>query len=169
MINKKTILIFLAKIAEVYPVGYCKIAPGTFASLIALPIGFYLFNFLGVVNYILFIFVFTLIGFIVSEIHVKIYKIKDPKEVVIDEFSGQFIALLGIIHSDNNLELFFSIILSFLLFRFFDITKIGPIKKFELLPGGIGIMADDMIAGLCAFILQCGILTALDKQLLINI
>ena len=58
---------------------------------------------------------------------------------------------------------------SILLFRFFDISKIGPIKKFESLPGGVGIMADDIIAGLCAFIVQCGILTALDQQLLIKI
>ena len=63
---------------------------------------------------------------------------------------------------------FLSLLLSFLLFRFFDITKIGPIKKMESLPGGIGIMADDVLAGLCAFIVQCGILTAFDQQILIK-
>ena len=62
-----------------------------------------------------------------------------------------------------------SLTLSFILFRFFDITKIGPIKKFEALPGGLGIMADDIIAGLCAFIVQCAILTSLNQKILIKI
>jgi phosphatidylglycerophosphatase A len=54
------------------------------------------------------------------------------------------------------------------LFRFFDVTKIGPIKQFESLPGGFGIMADDVIAGLCAFFVQCAILTSLNQQILIK-
>ena len=92
-----------------------------------------------------------------------------PKEVVIDEFAGQFIAVLSTISSESIFITFLSLMLSFLLFRFFDITKIGPIKRFENLPGGIGIMADDIIAGLCAFIVQSGILTALNQQLLIKL
>ena len=140
MINKKSILIFLAKLAEVYPVGNFNLAPGTLASFISL-----------------------------CEIHINLYKKKDPKEVVIDEFAGQFIAILATISTESSLLTFLSLMFSFLLFRFFDISKIGPIKKFESLPGGVGIMADDIIAGLCAFIVQCGILTALDQQLLIKI
>ena len=46
-----------------------------------------------------------------------------------------------------------SLLLSFVLFRFFDITKIGPIKRFENLPNGIGIMADDIVAGLFSAII----------------
>ena len=56
----------------------------------------------------------------------------------------------------------------FRLFRFFDITKIGPIKKFEDLPNGIGIMADDIVAGLFAFITQAAILTGLNQHIFIN-
>ena len=168
MINNKAILIFLAKLAEVYPIGNFKLAPGTLASFISLFIGFYLFKILGLTNYIIFLFIFILIGYLLCEIHISIYNRKDPKEIVIDEFAGQFIAILSIISSESNLITFLSLLLSFLLFRFFDITKIGPIKKFESLPGGIGIMADDVIAGLCSFIVQCGILTALDQQLLIK-
>ena len=62
-----------------------------------------------------------------------------------------------------------SLTLSFLLFRFFDISKLGPIKKFETLPGGLGIMADDVIAGLCAFLVQCAILTSLNQKMLIKL
>ena len=168
MINKKNILIFLAKLAEVYPIGNYKLAPGTLASFISLFIGFYLFKLLGLTNYIIFLFIFILIGYLLCEIHINVYKRKDPKEVVIDEFAGQFIAILSTISSESIFITFSSLMLSFLLFRFFDITKIGPIKKLESLPGGIGIMADDVIAGLCAFIVQCGILTAFDQQILIK-
>ena len=94
MIRKNITILFLAKLAEVYPIGRIKIAPGTFASFLALIIGYYLLEKIGIINFIIFISVFSLIGVIVSEIHVKIFKIKDPKEVVIDEFSGQFISIL---------------------------------------------------------------------------
>ena len=94
MINKKYILIFLAKLAEVYPIGNYKLAPGTLASFISLFIGFYLFKLLGLTNYIIFLFIFILIGYLLCEIHLSVYKKKDPKEVVIDEFAGQFIAIL---------------------------------------------------------------------------
>ena len=168
MINKKSILIILAKLAEVYPIGNFKLAPGTLASFVSLFIGFYIFKLLGLTNYIIFLFIFILIGYLLCEIHISVYERKDPKEVVIDEFAGQFIAILSTISSENIFITFSSLMLSFLLFRFFDITKIGPIKKLESLPGGIGIMADDVVAGLCAFIVQCGILTAFDQQILIK-
>ena len=168
MINKKSILIILAKLAEVYPIGNFKLAPGTLASFVSLFIGFYIFKLLGLTNYIIFLFIFILIGYLLCEIHISVYKRKDPKEVVIDEFAGQFIVVLSTVSSESIFITFLSLMLSFLLFRFFDITKIGPIKKLESLPGGIGIMADDVVAGLCAFIVQCGILTAFDQQILIK-
>ncbi|MDC1134413.1 phosphatidylglycerophosphatase A [Alphaproteobacteria bacterium] len=169
MIKKGNVLIFLARLAEVYPIGHVKKAPGTFASFISLFIGYYLINLLGIFNFIIFLIIFSIIGFIISEIHVRVFKQKDPKEVVIDEFTGQFIALLAITSSNNTNDIILSISLSFLLFRFFDITKLGPIKKFEKLPGGIGIMADDIVAGICAFLVQCGIMTAFNQQLLIKV
>ena len=169
MIKIRHILLFFAKLAEVYPVGNFKKAPGTFASFISLFIGYYLINLLGIFNFIIFLIIFSIIGFIISEIHVRVFKQKDPKEVVIDEFTGQFIALLAITSSNNTNDIILSMLLSFLLFRFFDITKLGPIKKFEKLPGGIGIMADDIVAGICAFLVQCGIMTAFNQQLLIKV
>ena len=54
------------------------------------------------------------------------------------------------------------------MFRFFDITKLGPIKIFEKLPGGFGILADDLVAGLFAFLIQAAILTSLDQPLIIK-
>ena len=169
MISRRKILIFLARIAEVYPIGAIKYAPGTLASFIAVIIGFNLLTSLGVLNFFLITCITIFIGYFLCEIHISLYNKKDPKEIVIDEFGGQFIVLFATIQSENIFYNYMSLTLSFLLFRFFDITKIGPIKKFEVLPGGLGIMADDIVAGLCAFIVQCAILTSLNQQILIKL
>ena len=168
MINNKKFLIFLSKIAEVYPIGRIKYAPGTFASLVAVAFGYYILISINIKFYLLFVFVFIISSHVLCEIHIKVFNKKDPKEVVVDEFAGQFIALLGIIDSNNIYYILISLLLSFLLFRFFDITKIGPIKRFEKFPGGIGIMSDDLVAGLCAFLTQTTILSSLDQPLIIK-
>jgi len=73
---------------------------------------------------------------------------KDPGIVLIDEVAGQYIAFLPI---PLSLEpAWWSAILAFILFRFFDIVKPYPARKLESLPGGLGIMADDLIAGIYA-------------------
>ena len=168
MHNKNNLHFILAKLAEVYPVGKVRIGPGTLASLIALFIGYYILLKLGIALYITFIIAFIILGYFLCEAHIKIYNKKDPSEVVIDEFGGQFIVLLATIDTDNNYYIALSLFLSFVLFRFFDITKIGPIKKREKLKGGYGIMADDILAGIFAFITQSAILTYFNQQFLIK-
>ena len=70
---------------------------------------------------------------------------KDPGKVVVDEVAGQLISLFP-------LTLFaqwstVAVIISFILFRFFDIVKPYPARRFEALKGGLGIMCDDLVAG----------------------
>jgi phosphatidylglycerophosphatase A len=81
---------------------------------------------------------------------------KDPSAVVIDEVAGQLLAsapcALMKFHSPSWLWL-----TSFALFRLFDIWKPGPIRKLQELPGGWGIMLDDVAAGLCAGLITYGI------------
>ena len=168
MINNKRFLIFLSKLAEVYPIGRVKYAPGTLASLVALVFGYYILIIFKIKFFLLFVFIFIIFSYFLCEAHIKIYNKKDPKEVVVDEFAGQFLAILGIIDSTNINYVLTSLLLSFFLFRFFDITKIGPIKKIEKLPGGIGIIADDLVAGLCAFLTQAAILTSIGQPLIIK-
>ena len=163
-INEK-ILLYLSRFAELYPIGNSKYAPGTIASLIGIVIGCFLILNINVKFYLIFLFFFIMISYFLCEAHLKLYNIKDPKEVIIDEISGQFIAILGCVQSDKSIYIFLSLLLSFVLFRFFDITKIGPIKKFENLPNGIGIMADDIIAGLFALVTQAAILTSLNQNI----
>ena len=169
MINKENILVFCARLAEVYPIGAIKYAPGTFASFIAVIIGFNLIISLGILNYFLITCIIIFVGYFLCEIHISLCNKKDPKEIVVDEFGGQFIVLFATIESENMFHNCMSLTLSFFLFRFFDISKLGPIKKFETLPGGLGIMADDVIAGLCAFLIQCAILTSLNQKMLIKL
>ena len=168
MHNKNNLHFILAKMAEVYPIGKVRIAPGTLASLIALFMGYFILLKLGIALYITFIIAFIILGYFLCEAHIKIYNKKDPSEVVIDEFGGQFIVILATIDTDNNYYITLSLFLSFVLFRFFDITKIGPIKKSEKLKGGYGIMADDILAGIFAFITQSAILTYFNQQFLIK-
>jgi len=70
--------------------------------------------------------------------------LKDPQFVVIDEVAGQLITLIGVPLSWK------SVLLGFILFRGFDITKPPPVRKIEHLPGGFGIILDDVAAGLYA-------------------
>ena len=79
----------------------------------------------------------------------RMHGAKDPQKVVIDEVAGQFIALIAV---PLDLHTWWTIILAFLLFRFFDIVKPYPARKFEDLHGGLGIMADDLVAGVYAAI-----------------
>jgi phosphatidylglycerophosphatase A len=76
----------------------------------------------------------------------EICALEDPSQVVIDEVSGQLIALTPLIIAPSVA----GIILAFLLFRFFDIFKPYPIRNLERLRAGFGVMADDALAGLYA-------------------
>ena len=72
---------------------------------------------------------------------------KDPQEVVVDEVSGQWLALLGSPAMLSGPAGWKSFLAGFILFRVFDMTKPFPAGRAESLPGGWGIMADDWVAG----------------------
>jgi phosphatidylglycerophosphatase A len=72
----------------------------------------------------------------------------DPGWVVIDEFAGQWITLLALARPSVP-----GLIAGFLLFRLFDITKLGPVGWADRKHGAFGIMADDVIAGIVAAVL----------------
>ena len=68
----------------------------------------------------------------------------DPSKIVIDEILGQVFCLLWVPVS------LLSLLAGFVIFRFFDIAKPFPVRSIERLPGGIGIVGDDLVAGLYA-------------------
>jgi phosphatidylglycerophosphatase A len=94
----------------------------------------------------------TLVGIPAATIVAREAGREDPGFVVIDEVAGQWIALIAV-RPDWRHALF-----ALLLFRLFDIWKPWPIRKLEALPGGTGIMLDDVAAG--ALALVCGLVLA---------
>src|SRR6266550_177519 len=78
--------------------------------------------------------------------------VKDPGCVVVDEFAGQFLAScpVPLFRFETEAARAAAWIVSFLLFRLFDIWKPGPIHRLQELPDGLGIVIDDVLAGLLA-------------------
>ncbi len=69
----------------------------------------------------------------------------DAHPIVIDEVAGMLVAVLGVSHGAGSPALF--LLAAFLLFRFFDIVKPYPIRQIQKFPGGWGVVADDLLAG----------------------
>lgn len=127
-------------------------APGTCGSLATLPFVYFLAYFYGIYGVICFAIVISLIGIPIADAFAKALKIKDPGQIVIDEVAGQSITL---IMAGTNLYLY---AIGFVLFRLLDITKpsiIGWADK--KIPGGLGIMLDDIIAGIIGGLIVWGI------------
>ena len=137
---------FLIKFSEIYPIGKLKFAPGTIASLFTCVIFFYLNTYFQIEILILIFFTIFFLSLLSIQIYLKIYGNKDHKSIVIDEFLGQYVALFSIplFELENN---FINICIIFLLFRFFDISKIG-LKSIEKMPGAYGILFDDILGGI---------------------
>lgn len=79
---------------------------------------------------------------------------EDPSRVVVDEMVGVWIPLLAV--PDND-RWYWYVIAAFALFRIFDIAKPLGIRKMESLKGGVGVMMDDVLAGIYSFILLAGL------------
>lgn len=131
---------FYKIIATLFFIGYFPFAPGTIASLFAMIILF-IFKFSDTSIFIMLI-ITLILGIISSNKIEKQTDKKDPSYVVIDEFAGYLTSVLWIPLTIQNL------LLAFIFFRFFDILKPPPIKQIEKnVEGGLGIMIDDIIAG----------------------
>jgi phosphatidylglycerophosphatase A len=140
---------YAALAISTWGVGYLPLMPGTFGSLVGLGI-FLLLSSLPL--QVLAIIVVTWAGIWAASRTERILGMKDPGKVVVDEVAGQMIALLPVWAFVGGLYKT-SIIISFTLFRLFDIFKPYPARKFESLRGGLGIMADDLVAGVYAALL----------------
>ena len=161
---------YLALAVATVGVGYFPIAPGTLGALVG--VGLYL-TIWGSVYQVLeanavrghlnLLYIFTplmaVMLLVISLVTIagtwaatraeKVMQRKDPSAVVIDEVAGQMIALLS---GPFWLPTWWSILSAFILFRLFDIWKPYPIRRFEALESGLGIMADDVLAGIYALI-----------------
>ena len=132
-------------LASFFGIGYLPLAPGTWASLAAALIAWFLQPYPGAV--IAAALMISLLGVWSGGKAALALGQKDPSCVVIDEVAGMLLAVAGL---PARWEIYLS---AFILFRLLDIFKPGPIRRAENLPGGWGIMADDLLAGLAVNLL----------------
>jgi phosphatidylglycerophosphatase A len=126
--------------------GYWPIAPGTAGSAVGALV------YLATMRWPLawqaaLILAVALVGTWAGGVAARHFGREDPGQVVIDEVAGQLVTFFatGISHQ--------GVVVGFLVFRVFDIVKPWPARQFERFPGGAGIMADDLMAGLYANLL----------------
>ena len=136
-------------VATFFYLGKLPFAPGSWGSLGALLLWLLLPVIFSVqLSVIIILFV---LGVYSSSRMAKYLDDHDPSEVVIDEVVGMGISLFMLPHD------FLLYLLSFILFRVFDILKPSFIYRIQNLSGGWGIMLDDVLAGLITFVLVNGI------------
>ena len=125
-------------------IGTFPVAPGTFGSIIGLPICFLISRLdmlIGVISVILFI----LFAIGIAAAAEKVLNKRDAGEIIIDEIAGLIVTFVGI---PFNLK---TVIAGFILFRAFDIFKPFPIRLLEKkVVGGTGVVLDDILAGIHA-------------------
>lgn len=141
------------QLATGFGIGRVPHAPGTAASFAAIVIAIPVMYVTGWYGVAALAILATGIGIWASDEYGSQTGIADPKDCVIDEFAGQWIACMVMGWAgtpDGMASAGARLFLAFVLFRLFDIAKPGPVKKLENLRGGLGIMADDVLAGLIA-------------------
>ena len=131
-------------IGTVFYVGRSPFAPGTMGSLVALLVWFILKPLIIDPLFLLITGGLFFIGIAVSTILIEAWNEKDPKEIVIDEWVGMWISLYLVPHT-----ILWGFV-AFFFFRLFDILKPGPVQMMDDMDDSIGVMMDDVVAGILA-------------------
>ena len=118
-------------------------APGTAGSLVAIVVAWLLRETLAPWHFAVLAIVAFAPAVWAADVTAKFVKRKDPGMVVIDEVIGQWVVVAG-----ARTISWKTLAAAFVLFRLFDIWKPAPVRQLEALPGGLGINADDAMAGL---------------------
>ncbi|RMH59698.1 MAG: phosphatidylglycerophosphatase A [Candidatus Hydrogenedentota bacterium] len=138
--------------ATLFGSGYFPLASGTVGSFVSLPVGA-----LGAANIVAGVIIaggLFFLGVAAAEYVAREVGEEDPSIIVIDEAVGMILSVIG---SGVQWEV---LLAGFLLFRFFDVLKPFPCRRLERLPGGWGIMADDVMAGIYSRIVLGVLLSA---------
>jgi len=138
-------------LATGFYIGNIPFAPGTFGSLIGIPLSFALAG-ISLTLAMLCILFFIIFAVCIADAAEKILKQNDPGCIVIDEIAGMMVTLIGLPVSPITL------VSGFILFRILDILKPFPIRNIDKwIPGGLGVVADDVAAGIIANLLLRGL------------
>ena len=135
-------------VATFFGVGLFHPGPGSWGSAATILLWWLTSRFINpswqATSATLFAVVAVLVGIPAATLVARAARLKDPQFVVIDEVAGQLVTLIAVPVSWKSL------LLGFILFRGFDILKPPPVRQLERLPGGLGIVVDDVGAGLYA-------------------
>lgn len=143
---------FALIVSTFFGCGFIKLAPGTMGSIAAVSLAWVLAELGGVLTLIIFTTVLFLIGIWAAHTYILTVQDEDPPQVVIDEVVGQCMTLLVV-----PVDVLYYLI-GFLLFRLFDITKPWPVNWADKnIKGGLGIMLDDVLAGIYAGLALWGV------------
>jgi phosphatidylglycerophosphatase A len=130
--------------------GYAPKAPGTFGT-VAAALAWLGMSWAGLLSsslsHIVCAGVVMVVGTATIRLSLRSEGREDPQWIVIDEWAGLFVALIG-----TEASRLWHVFLAVVLFRIFDISKVGPIRRAEALPGALGVMADDIVAGALALL-----------------
>ena len=143
-------------ISTFFYVGFLRPAPGTWGSFAGMISAYILFITINLFTFCLILFFTILIGLWTTKNYIEQNSKKsDPSEVVIDEVIGQWIAVLPIgftleVTEFSGKELWFVWLWAFVSFRFFDIIKLGLVGWADNMGGTLGVLLDDILAGIAA-------------------
>ena len=143
-------------ISSFFYVGFLRPAPGTWGSIVGIILAYILLKTITFMTFCLLLLFVILIGFWGTKKYIGNNSEKsDPAEVVVDEVIGQWITVLPIGYMiqlpEFNFEgLWFVWIWAFISFRFFDIIKLGLVGWADNLGGALGVILDDILAGIAA-------------------
>lgn len=142
--------------------GLSPKAPGTIGSFVALVLGLFLLEFFHSSTLFLLSILVSVIAIKQIDIYEKETSTHDSKEIVIDELAGMWLSLS--ICGINSQNVFILAPLAFVFFRLFDIYKPSIIGRVDKnVKGGLGVMADDLLAGLFAGICTAGTWQIIEK------
>jgi len=150
--------------------GLSPKAPGTVGTLASLPVGFLILHYLGMETLFMVTLAITIIGIFEINKYEKATGIHDHQQIVIDEAAGMWLSLM-IAHSTAITMTYpyaeiLAIIFSFTAFRLFDIWKPSTIGWIDReLKGGMGVMLDDVLAGIAGGLLSVVVLMGIGKLL----
>jgi phosphatidylglycerophosphatase A len=133
---------FAVLLATALGAGYSPVAPGTAGSLVAIAVAYLLRDVLLPWHFVVLAALAFGPAVWSAGVTARVVGRKDPGLVVIDEVVGQWLTVAG-----ATAITWRTCLAAFLLFRLFDIWKPPPVRRLEALPGGLGINADDAMAG----------------------
>jgi phosphatidylglycerophosphatase A len=142
-------------VATWFGCGWVPKAPGTMGSLGAIPL-YFLVAYGGRAGVAAAALAITALGIWAASVVARDLGAHDPQIVVVDEVAGMLVTMIPMPHVSPDVS-WRAVVVGFVLFRLLDSTKPWPIRRFEKLPGGWGIVMDDVAAGVVGAVVMMGL------------